>query len=89
MAVKKAIKTQYGDTRDLYVRLNNFEQLANHGVPAIARFRGFISKKAFEDGKHFVQEWLVEFPADAPDKPWKAAYDALLALPEFDGATEA
>ena len=83
MAIKASIETAFGETRDLYIRLNNFEQLANHGVPAIARFRGFVSKEAFEAGKSFVWEQLVEFEADAPTDPWAAAYAAIKEQPEF------
>jgi hypothetical protein len=79
MAVKAKLLTDFGEERELYVRLNNFDQLANHGVPAIARFRGYVSKEAFENGSRFVWEQLIEFDGDAPDEPWKAAYAALKA----------
>lgn len=91
MAVIATIETEYGLTQALYVRLNNFEQLANHGVPAVARFRGFASEEAFEEGKSFLWERLVEFEADAPTDPWALAYTALKATdrtPETMAAVE-
>lgn len=76
MAFTAIVDTRFGETRELYIRLNNFEQLGNHGVPAIARFRGYYSQAAFDAGANFVEEWLVEFPADAPEQPWEMAYTA-------------
>lgn len=89
MAVLATVDTGFGESRELYIRLNNFEQLANHGVPAVARFRGFLSQAAFAEGAHFVIERLVEFTADAPEAPWPDAYLALKALPEFAEAVDA
>lgn len=74
--------------REIYARLNNFEQLANHGVPVIARFRGYLSKAAAKSGAACVWEMLVQFEADAPSAPWKMAYEALRARPEFDATVE-
>lgn len=79
MAVIAHLETEFGESRDLYVRLNNFEQLANHGVPAVARFRGYLSEEAFRGGRGFVWEMLVPFDADAPAEPWQLAYAALRA----------
>lgn len=84
MAFTVKLITDFGEERELYVRLNNFDQLANHGVPAIARFRGYVSKEAFEAGARFVWEKTLEIEADAPDAPWKLAYAALKA---YDPAT--
>lgn len=88
MALLVNTETMFGTTQQLYVRLNCFEQLANHGVPAIALFRGFASQEAFESGKHYMQEWTVEFPADAPEDPWALAYTELRKLPGFENAVE-
>lgn len=88
MAVQVSMPMPWGETRSIYVRLNDFEQLANHDVPAIARFRGYVSKQAFEEGAAFVLERLVSFPANAPDNPWSLAYEALMALPEFANAVQ-
>jgi hypothetical protein len=88
MAVTAKVELPSGETRDLYIRLNNFEQLANHGVPAIARFRGWISQEACDADKAFVWERLVEFEADAPKDAWSLAYDALKAIPDFAKAKD-
>lgn len=79
MAIKAKTETSYGETRELYIRLNNVEA-SNHGVKATALFRGFFSKKAFEDGKSFVWERQVEFDADVSQPLWSQAYAALQEL---------
>jgi hypothetical protein len=85
MAVKVTSETSFGETRELYVRLNNVET-SNHGVKTFALFRGFLSKEAFENGKSYVWERSVEFDADVSKPLWKQAYDALAADPEFKHA---
>jgi hypothetical protein len=83
MAIVAKVETRFGEERELYIRLNHFDQLANHGVPARAVFRGYASEEAFQNGAEFMFEQAVEFPADAPSAPWKAAY---AALAKFDPA---
>lgn len=77
MAILATVETTYGEERSLYIRLNNFEQLANHAVAAEARFRGFVSREAFEAGKAYVFERIVTFDADVSEPVWAQAYDAL------------
>jgi hypothetical protein len=89
MALTTELMTDQGDIRPVYIRLNSFDQVANHGVTAIARFRAFASKDAFEAGSSFLWERLVEFAADHRDEApslWSQAYVALRAT---DFATEA
>lgn len=76
MAIQIREETTYGEDRDIYVRLNNIEA-SNHGVQASALFRGFLSKQAFEDGKHYVFEKTVEFDADVSSSLWEQAYNFL------------
>jgi len=64
------------DARRAYVRLISFEQLANHGVPAVAVFRAFTSKEAFEQGDKFIEQREVTFNADISQPLWPQAYDA-------------
>jgi hypothetical protein len=79
MGVIATLETTYAERREMYVRLNNIEQLSNHGIMAVARFRGFASKDAFEAGKPFIFEILIEFEADITKTIWKQAYAALKA----------
>jgi hypothetical protein len=78
MAVSIKLETIHGETRELYVRLNNIES-NNHGQPSIALFRGFLSEQAFRDGRHYLFEELVEVDADVSLPLWQQAYDALRA----------
>lgn len=89
MGLKATGETAYGEERELYWRLNNFEQLANHGVPAAARFRAFLSKDAFEAGKNFVTEKVIEFQADVSKPMWEQAYEALRQEEGFKKARKA
>lgn len=77
MAIKIKEETQFGEERDLYVRLNNLEA-SNHGVKAVALFRGFLSEQAYDDGKHYVFEKKVEFDPDVSRPLWEQAYAALM-----------
>lgn len=80
MAITAHLPTSFGETRDLYVRLNNLET-ANHGLPSTALFRGFLSREAFLAGKGYVWEQEVRFTVD-PSRPlWEQAYAAIKQLP--------
>lgn len=76
MAIQATVKTQYGEDRDLYIRLNNVEA-SNHGVMASALFRGFLSQAAFEGGANYMWEQSVEFVADVTQPLWEQAYSEL------------
>ena len=76
MAIKATITTSFGEDRECYIRLNNVEA-SNHGVPAKALFRAFLSKEAFDGGSNFVAEFDVEFEADVSQLLWSQAYAEL------------
>lgn len=80
MAITAILTTSYGESRELYVRLNNLEA-SNHGLQATALFRGFISKDAFDAGKGYVWEREVSFAPDVAGNLWPQAYAALKGLP--------
>lgn len=76
MAIQANIETMFGEQRELYIRLNNVE-VSNHGVPATALARGFLSQAAFQAGKHFVWEGTFEFVSDVSQPLWTQAYAEL------------
>jgi len=84
MALMATVPTQFGEDRAVYIRLNNIEA-SNHGVPAQALFRGFLSQAAFESGAHYVWEKRVEFAPDVSQPLWPQAYAALCAEESFEG----
>lgn len=95
MAVLLDIQTESGLTvTAAYWRLNNFEQLPNrqpdgtYSVPAIARFRGFVSADAFHGGKSFLDgcELLVAFTHSSIDA--NLATEAYVALKAYDPSVE-
>lgn len=88
MALVANLETLYGETRQLYVRINNVEA-SNHGQPAYILVRGFLSREAFEAGKHYVWEQQYEFQASVADPLWAQGYVHLKSLPEFAGAADA
>lgn len=73
MAILATVETQFGENKELYIRLNNVEA-SNHGMKATALFRGFISKEAFESGKNFMFEKEVQFDAEVSSNLWEQAY---------------
>ena len=83
MAIKAEIKTSFGEKRQCYIRLNNIEA-NNHGAPATALFRAYLSSKAFREGASFVAEFPVEFKPDVNEKLWPQAYAALVEQEGFD-----
>lgn len=87
MAIRSTQETNFGETRELYVRLNNVEA-SNHGFKTNALFRGFVSKEAYDNGKTFVLEKAIEFDADVSQNLWAQAYTQIKALPEFAGAID-
>lgn len=85
MAIAVTVRTQFGEDREVYVRLNNIEA-SNHGVAASALFRGYLSRAAYESGAHYVWECSIEFAADVAQPLWPQAYAALVAQEGFDAA---
>ena len=85
MAIKASVPTQFGEDREVYIRLNNVEA-SNHGATSLALFRGFLSKEAFKAGSHYVWEKWVEFTPDVSQPIWPQAYAALIAQEGLDAA---
>lgn len=88
MALIANLETNFGEPRDLYVRINNVEA-SNHGMPAQALARGFVSREAFQAGKRFVWERQFEFLPDVSLPMWEQAYVALKSEPEFAASVDA
>lgn len=78
MAIQATVATEYGEERNIYIRLNNIEA-SNHGVPCSVKFRGFLSKEAFDNGNRYLWEKDIEFLADVNLPLWAQAYEALKA----------
>lgn len=76
MAIQATVTTEFGEERNLYIRLNNIET-SNHGVTSQVKFRGFLSQEAFDDKKHYMWECDIEFVADVSQPLWPQAYTAL------------
>ena len=83
MAIKATVTTQFGEDREVYIRLNNVEA-SNHGAASLALFRGFLSQEAFKAGSHYVWEKWVEFAPDVSKPLWHQAYAALIAQEGLD-----
>jgi len=77
MAIQAFVATEYGEELDLYIRLNNVE-INNHGELSRVKFRGFLSKEAFQNGKRWLWEKDVEFLADVKKPIWEQAYKVLM-----------
>lgn len=77
MAIQAKVSTLFGEDRVLYIRLNNVEA-SNHGEDTLVKFRGFLSKEAFEAGSHFLWEKDISFPADIAEPLWPQAYAYLI-----------
>lgn len=76
MAILANVETNTGEVKSLYLRVNNIE-VSNHGVKASALIRGFISKEAFNSGKHFAHEEQIEFDANVSLPIWEQVYVVL------------
>lgn len=75
MALTASVETTHGETRELYVRLNNI-QYYNSDSPSCALFRGYVNRQAYVDGKQFMWEKVVYFEATDVDLR-KSAYLAI------------
>ena len=84
MAIIATVKTSLGEDRELYIRLNNIEA-SNHGEMSSAKFRGFLSKEAYQAGANYAWEQDVEFMADVSQSLWGQAYQALKSTLNVDG----
>ncbi|CAG8864063.1 hypothetical protein [Pseudomonas fluorescens] len=87
MALTASLTTSYGETRDLYVRVNNLST-SNHGVSSSALYRGYIVEEQFRAGGGYVWERELEFMVDVSGDIWTQAYQALKEQPEFAGSTD-
>lgn len=82
MAVLANLITAFGESRELYVRVNSLST-SNHGVSSNALFRGYISAEAFQAGGAFMWELELDFVVDVSGQIWEQAYDALKEQAEF------
>jgi len=82
MGIKGTVNTEFGETRELYIRLNNVEA-NNHGAGSYALFRGFLSKESFESGGKYMWEQRVSFHPDVSLPIWEQAYDHLKTMDEI------
>lgn len=87
MAVTVSLETPYGETREMYVRINSVST-SNHGVSSHVLFRGFLSKEAFQGGSSYMWEREVEMDLDINAPLWTQAYDHLKNFPEFTEAAD-
>ena len=79
MAVLINLTTKYGETREMYVRINNVEA-SNHGVETHVLFRSYISRDAFKAGANYVDDHPLSFMADVTKPLWEQAFDKLKEL---------
>jgi N-acetyl-beta-hexosaminidase len=79
MALQANLETAAGESRDLYIRINDFEGLNNHGSFCSVRLRGFISQAAYAAGKAFVWERQIEVTPDITQNVWTQGYAAAKA----------
>jgi hypothetical protein len=85
MAIQMVVDTDFGETRELYIRINNIDALNNHGSKCSVLFRGYISEAAFEARKGYMWERQIEFVPDVAQNIWEQAYTELksqMAAPE-------
>lgn len=87
MAIQATVNTEFGEERILYIRLNNIEA-SNHGVLSNVKFRGFISKEAFEGGSRYLWEKDMDFLANVDLPLWAQAYSALKKEIMFSDAVD-
>lgn len=87
MAIQATVTTEYGEERSLYIRLNNMES-SNHGTASQAKFRGFLSREAFDNKNHYMWECDIEFAADVSQALWSQAYEALKVQIHLEDAVD-
>ncbi|HDR9033737.1 TPA: hypothetical protein QDB07_001194 [Burkholderia vietnamiensis] len=86
MGILATVVTDFGESRQLYFRINNVDA-SNHGVASVARVRGYISRLAFEAGGAYMKEYeAIEFTPNVTDPLWTQGYAALKAKMEADYA---
>lgn len=76
MAITTTVTTEFGEEKELYLRINNAE-ISNHGVKSTALVRGYISKDAFLAGAKFMWEESVVCDIDIGELVWSQFYNAL------------
>lgn len=87
MAITVNLETNFGEVRNLYVRLNSISA-NNHGATSTALFRGYGSQQMFRDGAPVLWEREIELMVNASGYVWKQAYLALKGMPGFSGSVD-
>lgn len=78
MALQAELLTNHGESRSVYIRLNNIDNMTKHTFWN-ALFRGYISKEAFEGNWGYCWELVVSFKGDENRPAREQAYEALRA----------
>lgn len=74
MAIIATIDTNFGETRDLYVRINQ-AHVSNNGQASTADLLGYISEDAYRRGASPVYESTVRIIIDVTKPSWPQYYD--------------
>lgn len=82
MGIKCTVNTEFGEARELYIRLNNVE-VNNHGARSYALFRGFLSKESFESEGKYMWEKRITLHPDVSLSIWEQAYVHLKTMDEI------
>lgn len=84
MAIKATVETNFGEQREVYIRINNVET-NNHNVPSVVLVRGFLSREAYLAKKQYVWEAVIECPLDVSTPLWPQIYAAVKAKLTAEG----
>lgn len=63
-------------------------EVSNHGFTSQAKFRGFLSQEAFDNGSRYMWEHDIEFFADVSQPLWPQAYEALKSAVDLTDAVD-
>lgn len=95
MAVTQTLVTEFGENRELYVRVNNLTannhgegSTTNHGGINTVLFRGYYSEEAFRNSGRFVWELEMNVVFDVSLALWPQAYTVLKSTPDFADAVD-
>lgn len=87
MALTNTMSTAFGETRTLYVRINNMT-VSNHGEEATVLFRAYLSEEAFKANGGYVWELEQRVMLDVTQSLWAQAYIALKSTEQFHNAQD-
>ncbi len=95
MAIRGTLVTKFGEERECYIRINNVENAANHGISWQPRLRAYLVDFTIEASPPYVWasieaglEIECEVDLTIPKSSWDQMYEQIMVNKDFLNAVK-